>query len=347
MRVHTPILTSSDCEGAGETFTLAEKDAKEPFFSKPVNLTVSGQLHLEAPTLSLTRCYTLGPCFRAEASQTNRHLSEFYMLEGEVAFIRTLPQLLDVVEAGFRDTLKRMLEGEGGRAKRERADLERIQRYRAAEVVEEESEVAEAAAGAPSVSSEGDILAHLKAAADKPFARVSYADAITILQEQHQKVPFQHKPEWDEGLTSEQEKWLAGSHFGGPVFVTDYPASQKPFYMLPSEVAQQADVELNGTPLPPPPPAPTVAAFDLLFPGIGEMAGGSLREHRLDALEAAIAKAGLRPEDYRWYLDLRAYGSAPHGGWGMGWDRWVSFVTGVANIRDVVPFPRWVGNCRF
>lgn len=319
MHIHTPILTSSDCEGAGEVFTVAQSlptspPAPPPFFPKPANLTVSGQLHLEAPTHGMSKVYTLSPCFRAEPSQTSRHLAEFYMLEAEIAFVTSLTQLCDVVEDGVQAMLARLLDSAERREVRAREDIALVAEY-ALEGVQQP-----------------DALQHIKSAR-QPFARVSYTEAIDILSEQHQKSPFQHQPVWSDGLTSEQEKWLAGEHFGRPVFVMDYPAAMKPFYMLPSET------QIG--------PEPTVAAFDLLFPGIGEMAGGSLREHRLDALLVAIQKAGLKQEDYDWYLDLRRFGSAPHGGWGMGFDRWVCWVAGIANIRDVVPFPRWAGSCRF
>lgn len=366
MHVHTPILTSSDCEGAGEVFTVAQSlpgngsasplpessagsattstssstDTKAPFFPRPVNLTVSGQLHLEAPTHALSRTYTLSPCFRAEPSMTSRHLAEFYMLEAEVAFVRDLPSLLDVVERCFRSVLVSLLDSPRPRATRARADLARIARLRAAEP--ESTESTEGSADA------SDPLAHIRAAASAPFARLRYSDAITLLQRQHAVAPFAHAPEWSQGLTSEHEKWLAGEHFSRPVFVTDYPATLKPFYMLPSASEGVAVVsDLPPDLAPTPDPALTVAAFDLLFPGIGEMAGGSLREHRLDTLLAAIRAHGLREDEYTWYLDLRRFGSVPHGGWGMGWERWVCWVTGVGNVRDVVAFPRWAGSCRF
>ncbi|KAL7420802.1 hypothetical protein Q5752_004755 [Cryptotrichosporon argae] len=311
--IHTPILTSSDCEGAGETFSLPQA-ADDPFFPRPVNLTVSSQLHLEPAALALARAYTLSPCFRAERSQTSRHLAEFYMLEAELAFVDTLGALLDIVEAGFRGVLAAAGAGAVGpahtRGARLRADLGRL--------------------GAPT---DWGWLEH-------GFARITYTDAVAVLQRQHAAVPFEHAPRWGDGLSTEHEKWLAGAHFARPVFVTDYPAALKPFYMLPSPPA--------ASPAPASPSAgPTVACFDLLFPGIGEMAGGSLREHRLDALVARLQQDGMSEHEYAWYLDTRRFGSAPHGGWGMGWERWLCWLTGTANVRDVVAYPRWAGSCRY
>lgn len=256
---------------------------------------------------------------------TSRHLAEFYMLEAEVAFVDDLDALLDVAEAAFRGVLSRLLAYDSRRATRARADLAKIAQTVAAEA---EGESDNDAGAGP--------LDHLLAAATTPFARITYSDAIALLSYEHAVVPFEHKPVWGEGLSSEHEKWLAGTHVNGPVFVTDYPAALKPFYMLPSGPAAAAAAQ-----------GPTVACFDLLFPGIGEMAGGSMREHRLDALRARIAEAGLSEAEYDWYLDLRRFGSVPHGGWGMGWERWVCWVTGVGNVRDVVAFPRWAGSCRF
>lgn len=353
VHIHTPILTSSDCEGAGEVFTVAQSlpapaapvttpatpPPPPPFFPRPVNLTVSGQLHLEAPTHALARTYTLSPCFRAEPSQTSRHLAEFYMLEAEVAFVSSLPELCDVVEAGVRGTLEMLLYGESPRWVRARADIVRMAQLAAAAAAENGPEDGEPAPAAPSTPEEA--MEHLYTAANEPFARISYTDAVAVLQTEHAAAPFLIEPKWEDGLASEHEKWLAGVYFGRPTFVTDYPAFQKPFYMLPSDATSQPVASTH------PAPGPTVAAFDLLFPGIGEMAGGSLREHRLDHLTAAIDKAGLQADEYTWYTDLRRFGSVPHGGWGMGWERWVIWVTQAANVRDVVAFPRWAGSCRF
>ena len=233
------------------------------------------------------------------------------MLEGEVV-LDTLDELMNVVEDGIRSVLAKML-GEGRRAEGIRRDL--------------------------GVLAEGDGIGHLRSTAEKPFYRLNYSDAIQQLVEQHAKTPFESKPDWNEGLPTEQEKWLAAQY--GPTFITHYPKHLKPFYMLPSSA------DPSSSPSNPSGTGETVSCFDLLFPGIGELAGGSMREHRLTHLEAALEAHGLDKGDYGWYLDLRRYGSVPHGGWGMGWDRWISWVTGVGNLRDVVAFPRWKGHCRY
>jgi asparaginyl-tRNA synthetase len=241
---------------------------------------------------------------------TSRHLCEFYMLEGEV-FLDTLDELMDVVEDGIRSVLTRMM-STGKRAEGIKRDLGALGE---------------------------DGIEHLSSTAEKPFHRLNYSDAIQQLVEQHEKTPFETKPDWNEGLPTEQEKWLASKY--GPTFITHYPKHLKPFYMLPSSA------DPSFSPSNPSGTGETVSCFDLLFPGIGELAGGSMREHRLPELEAALDAHGLDKGDYGWYLDLRRYGSVPHGGWGMGWDRWISWVTGVGNLRDVVAFPRWKGHCRY
>jgi len=369
VHIHTPILTSSDCEGAGEVFRLqnpitpssssstpskspsasspdpigsipsttstptpessppktsAQSDsATQPagFFPRPVNLTVSSQLHLECPTHSLSRTYTLSPSFRSEKSMTSRHLAEFYMLEGEVV-IDTLEALLDVVEDGIRTTLRQIVESSSPRAIRLRRDLDAISTARTPE-----GEVP-----APATLHPG-----LVSAAKRPFTRMTYTHAVEFLQSHAGSEQFSIAPEWGGGLSTEHEKFLA-KHHTGPVFVTHYPASLKPFYMLPSK----ADPSYGEST-----PDETVACFDLLVPELGELIGGSLREHRLPELERAITAAGLKKEEYEWYTDLRRFGSVPHGGWGMGWERWICWVTGVPNVRDVVAFPRWMGHCKY
>lgn len=251
------------------------------------------------------------------------------MLEVELAFVDSLPALLDVAEASVRDTVTRLLTSTSSRSVRARADIARIRAsMRAAEAEQR------ASAGLPPLEAEEvDPLEHLRSAT-QPFARITYTEAVALLEAQHVEVPFDRPPSWEDGLASEHEKWLC-THFGRPTFVTHYPAAQKPFYMLPSALNHQ---EGKGA---------TVDAFDLLFPGIGEMAGGSMREHRLDSLRASLAAHGLPESEYQWYLDLRRFGSAPHGGWGMGWERWICWITGQSNVRDVVAFPRWAGSCRF
>ena len=226
------------------------------------------------------------------------------MLEAEIGFIDTLDQLLDVVEQAVRDTLQELLTGATLRHVRMRRDL---------------------------AGQEGNAELHradLVRASTNPISRISYTHAIELLKAEHAIHPFIRQPIWGDSLSSEHEKWLANKS-DGPVFITRFPKSLKPFYMLPSE-------DRN-----------TVECFDLLVPGMGELAGGSLREHRLSRLEQVISAAGLDADQYEWYLDLRRYGSIPHGGWGMGWDRWVCWLTGIGNVRDVVPFPRWKGHCKY
>jgi asparaginyl-tRNA synthetase len=322
-------LTSSDCEGAGEVFSLSNPSPNEPFFPSRVNLTVSSQLHLEAPTHSLARTYTLSPSFRAEPSQTSRHLSEFYMLEGEVAFVETLDGLMDLVEDGLRQQAHRIMWASsapgqrGTRPERIRRDLETIA------ATQEESDIE------TDFEARGDRapLAHLLNLAARPFARITFAHAVELCVQHHDEAGFRRKAM--DGLGTEHEKWLA-AHYDGPVFITHYPKELKPFYMLPSD----ADPSYTGS-------KDTVACFDLVMPGIGELIGGSLREYRHDELLKRMTDMGMKTEEYQWYLDLRKYGSVPHGGWGMGFDRWVCWVTGVGNVRDVVPFPRWRGNCQY
>ena len=346
-------MTSSDCEGAGEVFTLSNPAVHhpsssssgklEPFFPSRVNLTVSSQLHLEAPTHSLARTYTLSPSFRAEPSQTSRHLSEFYMLEGEVAFVETLDGLMDIVEDGLRQQAHRIMWASsaplqrGTRHERIRRDLETIVATQA------ESEASDTASAETDFEARGDRapLAHLLNLAARPFARISFAKAVELCNDHHEDAGFRRRASWEEGLGTEHEKWLA-AHFDGPVFITHYPKEVKPFYMLPSSADPSfAETYQHGG------GGGTVACFDLVMPGIGELVGGSLREHRHEELVERIRQLGMKEEEYQWYLDLRKYGSAPHGGWGMGFDRWVCWVTGVGNVRDVVPFPRWRGNCHY
>lgn len=289
---HTPILTSNDCEGAGEAFRIApippdssSSTSKGPdeFFSQPSYLTVSSQLHLEALASSISRVYTISPCFRAEKSQTNRHLAEFWMLEAEWAFVEDVGEICDVVEGAIKDVIS-----QSGPA----ALLENV-------------------------------------AGEKKWARMSYGEAIQHLSKHHESSStqegFAFAPSWGKPLQSEHERWLADHFVGGPVFITDYPASLKPFYM-----------RLNSD-------NETVACFDLLVPRLGELVGGSLREERLDFLERALDKHGLSREEYGWYLDLRKFGGAPHGGFGMGFERLVGWLSGVENVRECIPMPRWAG----
>ena len=288
---HTPILTSNDCEGAGEAFRIAPipldtsssaPEQMDEFFSRPSYLTVSSQLHLEALASAISRVYTISPCFRAEKSQTNRHLAEFWMLEAEWAFVEDVGEICDVVEEVIKEVI------------RENAPI--------------------------------GLLGNV--AAEKKWARISYREAIEHLSKHHDssaRAAFTFSPCWGKPLQSEHERWLADHLVGGPVFVTNYPASLKPFYM-----------RLN-------PDKETVACFDLFVPHLGELVGGSLREERLDFLEHALDSRGLSRKEYDWYLDLRKFGGAPHGGFGMGFDRLVAWLSGVENVRECIPMPRWAG----
>ena len=307
--VHTPLITGSDCEGAGEMFqvTTLDMDAlpktedgkvnyNEDFFGKPVSLTVSGQLNAEIFALAFRDVYTFGPTFRAENSYTARHAAEFWMIEPEIAF------------AELEDDLR--LE-------------EDMIKYIISAVLEEAPEEMKFL---NSFVDKG-LIERLESVRDAEFARVSYTDAIKILEESG--AAFEYTPYWGCDLQTEHERYLTEKHFGRPVFVTDYPKEIKAFYMRMNDDGK------------------TVAAADLLVPGIGELCGGSQREERLDVLEARIKELGMQCNDYWWYLELRKYGSVKHSGFGMGFERMIMYLTGIANIRDVLPFPRTTGNADF
>ncbi|KAF9973584.1 hypothetical protein BGZ73_003163 [Actinomortierella ambigua] len=319
-QVHTPCLTSHDCEGGGEVFQIAPRisarDQKKAssssssstsptaadltpkeFFGSPAYLTVSGQLHLEIIASALTRVFTLGPVFRAEPSMTPRHLSEFWMLEAEVAFVDHLDQLLTFAEACLQSTTRHILENC-------REDIAFLNQW-----------------------VDKTLLQRLEQMAYKPFQRMTYTEAIDVLSKSGQK--FEFPTTWGVSLQSEHEKWLAAEYCKGPVFVTDYPAGLKPFYMR-----KNADGK-------------TVGCVDLLVPGIGELMGGSLREERLDVLQQQLKQHGLSEQEYDWYLDLRRFGTVPHAGWGVGFERYMLLITGMDNVRDVSPFPRYNNHCRF
>jgi asparaginyl-tRNA synthetase len=242
------------------------------------------------------------------------------MLEAEVAFVEELGTLMDTVEEGVKRVIGNVLQGTGKRSERARSDLSAI-----AKSLEEDKEELDGGIAADRMEAFTSLLA-------KPFARASYTEAVETLAKRHANVPFEFEPIWGASLQSEHEKYLAAEVYAGPVFVTDYPKQLKPFYM------RQNQTE---------PGRETVACFDLLAPGIGELAGGSLREERLAHLVRAIDEAGMSRPAYEWYLDLRRYGTVKHGGWGMGFERFICWVTGVPNVRDVVAFPRWKGHCRY
>ncbi|MBK1832690.1 asparagine--tRNA ligase [Roseibacillus ishigakijimensis] len=302
VNVHTPIITASDCEGAGEMFRVTTHDPlagggkpEEDFFEKAAYLTVSGQLEGETFACALSNIYTFGPTFRAENSHTSRHAAEFWMIEPEVAFC-DLAGDMDLAEEFVREMVREVVEGMP-------EDFALFAKF-----------VDKGLAG------------RLQQVLNKPFVRVSYTEAVEILQKSGEK--FSYPVAWGENLQSEHERYLTEKHFQAPVTVYNYPSRIKPFYMR-----QNDDGE-------------TVAAMDLLVPGIGELIGGSQREERYERLKAAMDEEGLS-EGYNWYLDLRKYGSVPHAGFGLGFERLVMFVTGVGNIRDVIPFPRTPGNCEF
>ncbi len=307
--VHTPILTGSDAEGAGEMFRVTTLDIEQPprdeqgklkqdedFFGKPVSLTVSGQLNGEAYALAFRDIYTFGPTFRAERSFTARHAAEFWMIEPEIAFA-DLTDDMNLAEDMVRYVIGRVME----QAPEELAFLNSF--------VDKE------------------LLARLTHVAEADFARVSYTDAVDILMKSGHA--FEYPVSWGCDLQTEHERYLTEQHFKKPVFVYDYPKEIKAFYM-----------RLNDD-------GKTVAAADMLVPGIGELVGGSQREERLEVLERRMGELGLEKEGYWWYLELRKFGGVPHSGFGLGFERLVMYLTGIANIRDVLPFPRTTGSADF
>ena len=307
--VHTPIITASDAEGAGEMFRVTTLDPSNPprledgsvdfsqdFFGKPANLTVSGQLNAENFAMAFGNVYTFGPTFRAENSNTQRHAAEFWMIEPEMAFC-DLEGDMNIAEAMIKHIIRTVLD----KCPQEMAFFN-------------------------SFVDKG-LLERLEHVASSDFGRVTYTEAVEILKENNDKFDF--KVEWGTDLQTEHERFLTEQVYKRPVFVTDYPKDIKAFYM-----------RLNDD-------GKTVAATDCLVPGIGEIIGGSQREERLDVLEARIKELGMNPEDYWWYLDLRRFGSCRHAGFGLGFERMVMYLTGVANIRDVLPHPRTVGSADF
>ena len=307
--VHTPIVTASDAEGAGELFRVSTLDLAnlprttdgtidfaQDFFGRPTFLTVSGQLNIESYCLALTNVYTFGPTFRAENSNTSRHLSEFWMVEPEIAFA-DLAADADLAEAMLKHIFRALLE-------RRPDDMaffdERIEK---------------------------GLVAKLTSIVESEFVRMDYGEAIRVLQGAKQK--FEFPVTWGMDLQSEHERYLAETHARRPVILMNYPKEIKAFYMRMNDDGR------------------TVAAMDVLAPGIGEIIGGSQREERLDVLDARMTASGLDPEHYGWYRDLRRYGTVPHAGFGLGFERTIAYVTGLANVRDVIPFPRTPGSARY
>lgn len=307
--ISTPIITASDCEGAGEMFRVStldmqnlpltdkgDVDYSEDFFGKEAFLTVSGQLNGETYASAMSKIYTFGPTFRAENSNTSRHLAEFWMVEPEVAFA-DLEDIAKLAENMLKYVFKAVLE-------ERRDDMEFF-----AQRVEKTA------------------ITRLEEFVDKDFAQVDYTDAVEILKNCGKK--FEYAVEWGVDLQSEHERYLAKEHFKAPVVIKNYPRDIKAFYMRQNEDGK------------------TVAAMDVVAPGIGEIIGGSQREERLDVLDARLEEMGLNKEDYSWYRDLRKYGSVPHSGFGLGFERLVAYVTGMGNVRDVIAFPRTKGSATY
>jgi len=329
--IHTPIITGSDAEGAGEMFRVTTLDFdgtprtpdglvdySEDFFGRPTNLTVSGQLEGELAAMALGNIYTFGPTFRAENSNTTRHLAEFWMIEPEMAFYE-LEDNMELAEELLKYVIRfaldhcpdeieflknRLLEEEKGKPQQERSEM--------------------------------DLVAKLNFCLDNRFERLTYTEAIEILRasKPNQKKQFKYPiTGWGADLQSEHERYLVEKHFKKPVILTDYPAEIKAFYMRQNEPDEEGRL--------------TVRAMDILFPGIGEMVGGSQREERYDRLVQRMEEMGVPTEELDWFLDTRRFGTAPHSGFGVGFERLVQFVTGMGNIRDVIPFPRTPNNAAF
>ncbi|GAA4279929.1 asparagine--tRNA ligase [Gaetbulibacter aestuarii] len=325
--MHTPIITGSDAEGAGEMFKVTnldldnvpkndegKTDYTKDFFGKETNLTVSGQLEAETYAMSLGKVYTFGPTFRAENSNTSRHLAEFWMIEPEVAFM-DLPGNMDLAEDFMKYVLKYVLENNA-------EDLEFLDNR-----LQDEDKRKPQAERNPMT-----LIEKLKFVTDNNFMRVSYTEAIDILRNSkpNKKKKFQYLiEEWGTDLQSEHERFLVEKHFKCPVILFDYPANIKAFYM-----------RLNDD-------GKTVRAMDILFPGIGEIVGGAQREERLEVLKQKMAAINIPEDELWWYLDLRKFGTAVHSGFGLGFERLVMFVTGMTNIRDVIPYPRTPQNAEF
>lgn len=329
--IHTPIITGSDAEGAGEMFKVTtldfdktprnedgSVDYKEDFFGKPTNLTVSGQLEGELAALAFGEIYTFGPTFRAENSNTTRHLAEFWMVEPEMAFYE-LKDNMDLAEELLKYVIRYALDN----------CTEEIEFLKNRLLEEEKSKP-------QNERSEFDLIAKLNFCLDNDFERITYTEAIDILKRSkpNQKKQFKYLIEdWGVDLQSEHERYLVEKHFKKPVILTDYPADIKAFYMRMNETDEHG--------------RRTVRAMDILFPGIGEIVGGSQREERYDKLTQRMEEMHIPVEEMSWFLDTRRFGSVPHAGFGLGFERLVLFVTGMTNIRDVIPFPRTPNNAEF
>jgi asparaginyl-tRNA synthetase len=328
--IHTPIITGSDAEGAGEMFRVTNLDPinpplnedgsvnyKEDFFGKGVNLTVSGQLEGELAALALGQIYTFGPTFRAENSNTSRHLAEFWMIEPEVAF-NDITDNMDLAENMLKYICQYVMENCAD-------DLKFLN----------DRDAQEQQTKPQNERNELGLIERLQFVTSNDFKRITYTEAIDILRNSnhYKKKKFKYDVDWGTDLQSEHERYLVEKEFKRPVIITDYPASFKAFYMRRNDNSE--------------PGKETVAAMDILFPGIGEMVGGSQREERLDVLKEKCAAFGIHEEELWWYLDTRKFGTVPHAGFGLGFERMVMFVTGMSNIRDVIPFPRTPQNADF
>ena len=324
--LHTPIITGSDAEGAGEMFHVSTLDQKNPplnedgtinykedFFGKQVNLTVSGQLEAELAALALGQVYTFGPTFRAENSNTSRHLAEFWMIEPEVAF-NDLKDNMDLTESFLKYLCSYVMENCNEDltflSERDAQDQQQKPQQERAEM---------------------SLIERMKFVIENPFKRLTYTEAIEVLMNSnhYKKKKFNYPVEWGIDLQSEHERYLVEKEFKCPVILTDYPAKIKAFYMRMNDDGK------------------TVAAMDVLFPGIGEIVGGSQREERYEMLHQKCVEFGIDPEELSWYMETRKFGTAPHAGFGLGFERMIMFVTGMTNIRDVIPFPRTPQNASF
>jgi asparaginyl-tRNA synthetase len=327
LNLHSPIITSSDAEGAGEMFHVTNFDISNPpkdengqidykqdFFGKPANLTVSGQLEGELAALAFSDIYTFGPTFRAENSNTTRHLAEFWMIEPEMAF-SDLNDNMNLAEEMLQYVINYAL-------KTNHDDIEFLNQR----LLEEEKQKPQ------NERSEFSLIEKLNFCLENNFERITYSQAFDILREcnHNKKKKFNYLiDKWGVDLQSEHERYLVEKHFKKPVILIDYPKEIKSFYMRQNDDGK------------------TVAAMDILFPGIGEIVGGSQREERLEKLETRMDELGIPKDELYWYLDTRRFGSCPHAGFGLGFERLVLFVTGMTNIRDVIPFPRTPKNCEF
>ncbi|EMR08400.1 asparagine-tRNA ligase [Pneumocystis murina B123] len=308
IQTHPPILTSSDCEGSGKIFKVESSNESDNFFKKNTYLTVSTQLHLEALSHSLSKVWSLSPTFRAEKSRTSKHLAEFYMLEAEISFINDIEDLMSIVEQMIHDLVENLKNSSIGN-----------------EMITENYKTNKR----DQINLENRWNFFLK----EHWTRITYAEAINALK--NSSVHFKFPPKYGHDLQTEHEKWLTEKYTHSPLFIINYPKELKPFYMrLNNDSLKYEDHN-------------TVSCFDLLIPQIGELAGGSLREERIDILKQSISTRKTHLSNLSWYIDLRRWGTAKHGGFGLGFDRFIAYLAGIKNIKDVMAFPRWHQHCNF